>query len=187
MPTLFYMALFGIFLLMIMGIVSNTSENSISAIEGQIFLMNCPLPLNGARPEPTSFVINGLTVTYDILYDNGTDYHVSIFLCSTDPITGNLGVDTEVYTATTSWFDTTTGTLFYASATLTALGQKVIAFLTLFSFILTPANFNVLGFGIGDLSGVALAVVVGVYVIAYVFIAIWIFTMISGAIGSLIP
>ena len=187
MVSLFYMALFGIFMLMIMGIVSNTSQTAIEAVENQIWRINCPLPLNGARPEPSSLDIQGLTLNYTILYDNSTDYHVTVFHCDNDPITGGLRANFEVYTATTSWFDTTTGTLFYASATITQLGQKVVAFLTLFSFILTPANFEILGYTIGDLTGAGLAVVVGIYIVAYVFIAIWIFTEIAGAIGGLKP
>jgi hypothetical protein len=185
MVTLFYLALFGILMLMIMGIISNTSQTAISAVENQIYLMNCPLPLNGARIEPASLAFNGLTLNYTVLYDNSTDYHVTIFLCRI--VDGEMNANTEVYTATTSWFDTTTGTLFYASATLTALGQKIVAFLTLFAFILTPANFEVLGYGIGDLTGSALAVVVGVYLISYVFIGIWVFTTIAGAIGGFKP
>jgi len=185
MVTLFYLALFGIFMLFIMGIVSNSSQQSIVGVENQIWLMNCPLPLNGAIG--TLDQINGLTVNYTTLYDNSTDYHVTVFLCDIDPITGGLQANTEVYTATTSWFDTTTGTLFYASATLTALAQKAVAFFTLLSFLLTPANFNVLGYGIGDLSGASLAVVVGIYLVSYVFIAVWIFTTIMGAIGGFKP
>jgi hypothetical protein len=187
MATLFYMALFGILLLFIMGIVSNSSQTSISRVEDQIYLMNCPLPLNGARPDPASLDIVGLTVNYTTLYDNSTDYHVTVFHCFIDPNTGAFSVNDEVYTATTSWFDTTTGTLFYASSTITALGQKAVAFLILLSFVLTPANFNVLGYGLDDLSGSALAVVVGVYLIAYVFITIWAYTTIIGAIGGLMP
>lgn len=185
MVSLFSMALFGIFTLMIMGIISNTSQTAITAVENQMFLMNCPLPLNGARPDPSSVQIEGLILTYDTLYDNSTDYHVTVFHCRI--VDGEPNANTEVYTATTSWFDTTTGTLFYASATLTALGQKIVAFLTLFAFILTPANFEILGFGLADMSGAALAVIVGIYLISYVFVGIWVFTTISGAIGGFKP
>lgn len=187
MVSLFSMALFGMFMLMIMGIISNTSQTAIEAVETQIFLINCPLPLNGARADPSSIQVVGLTLNYTILYDNSTDYHVTIFHCGTDPITGDLNASMEVYTATTSWFDTTTGTLFYASSVLTQFGQKIVAFLTLFSFILTPANFEVMGFGIADLSGSALAVVVGVYIVSYVFLIVWIFTTLAGAIGGFKP
>ena len=186
MATLFYMALFGIFTLFIMGIVSNASQTSIANVENQIFLMNCPLPLNGAIG--TLDTINGLTVNYTITYDNDTsDYNITVFICSIDEITGAFTVNTEIYTSGTDWFSSTTGTLFYASATITAMIGKVVAFLTLISFVLTPANFNVLGYGLGDLSGSALAVVVGIYLVSYVFIGIWVFTTVAGAIGGLIP
>jgi hypothetical protein len=186
MPTLFYMALFGIFLLIIMGIVSNTSQTAIESVENQIFLMNCPLPLNGAIGTLDQIV--GLTVNYTTVYDNDTsDYNITVFICSIDSITGAFTANTEVYTSGTDWFSSTTGTLFYASATLTALVTKGVAFLTLFSFILTPANFSILGYGIGDLTGASLAVVVGVYIVAYVFIGIWIFSTVAGALGGFKP
>lgn len=186
MVTLFYLALFGILMLFIMGIVSNASQPSIERIENQVYLMNCPLPLNGAIG--TLDEIDGLTVNYTTTYDNDTsDYHITVFICFIDPITGALSANTEVYTSGTDWFSSTTGTLFYASSTITALAQKAVAFLTLFTFILTPANFEILGFGIGSLSGEALAIVVGIYIISYVFIGVWIFTTITGALGGLIP
>lgn len=186
MVSLFSMALFGIFTLMIMGIISNTSMTAINAVENQIFMINCPLPLNGAIGVLDQ--INGLTVNYTITYDNDTsDYHITVFICSIDEITGNLTANTEIYTSGTDWFSSTTGTLFYASATITAIVSKIVAFLTLFSFILTPANFEIMGFGIADMSGIALAVIVGLYIVCYVFIGIWVFTQISGAIGGLLP
>lgn len=187
MVSLIGLALFGILMLMIMALISNSSEGSMERVENEIYLMNCPLPLNGARPNPTSLDIEGLTVTYDTLYDNSTDYHVTVFICRIDPITGEKTVSDEVYTATTNWFDTTTGTLFYASSVISSLGEKAVHFLTLLSFIITPANFEIMGYTLDDLSGIALGVVIGLYVISYVFIAIWIFTMVVGSLGGLKP
>jgi hypothetical protein len=183
MVSLFSMALFGMFMLIIMGIVSNTSETAIEAVENQIFLINCPMPLNGALATLDS--INGLTVNYTIVYDNDTsDYHITLFICTIDTITGNFTVNTEVYTSGTDWFSSTTGTLFYLSAGITSLLEKVIAFLTLFSFILTPANFSVMGFGLADMSGTALMLIVAVYIVSYVFIVTWMWVTFNPFKGS---
>lgn len=183
---LFSMALFGIFVLMIMSIISNTSQTAVSAVEDQIFLMNCPLPINGGIA--TLDEITGLTVNYTTVYDNDTsDYHITLFICTIDPITGAFTVNTEIYSSGTDWFSSTTGTLFYVSTAITQVFGKIINVLTIFSFILTPANFSIMGFGLSDLSGTALALVVGVYVVCYVFIAIWIFTTILGSLGGLKP
>lgn len=183
MVSLFSMALFGIFTLIVMGIVSNTSQTAITAVENQIFLINCPMPLNGAIG--TLDQIDGLTVNYTIVHDNDTsDYHITVFICYIDSITGNLSANTEIYTSGTDWFSSTTGTLFYLSAGITSLLGKVVSFLTIFSFILTPANFEVLGYTLDDLSGISVMVVVGLYITAYVFIVVWLWVTFNPFKGS---
>lgn len=169
---------------MVMALISNSSEGSIHRVENEIYLMNCPLPLNGAYP--TNLDIVGLTVNYTTIYDNSTEYNVTVFKCDINEF-GEPRIGAEVYTATADWFNTTTGTLFYASSTITALGQKAVHFLALLSFIITPANFEIMGYTLDDLSGLALGVVIGLYVISYVFIAVWIFTIVMGSLGGLKP
>lgn len=183
MATLFYMALFGIFLLVVMGIISNTSQTAITAVENQIFLINCPMPLNGAIGVLDT--IEGLTVNYTVTYDNDTsDYHITVFFCSIDSITGALTANTEVYTSGNDWFNSTVGTLFYFSSGITQGLSKIVSFLTIFAFILTPANFEILGFGIGDLSGASLMVLVGIYIVSYVFIVAWLWVTFNPFKGS---
>jgi hypothetical protein len=51
----------------------------------------------------------------------------------------------------------------------------------------TPANFEIMGYTLDDLSGLALGIIIGLYVISYVFIAVWIFTIVMGSLGGLKP
>lgn len=173
MINLFNMAVTSMFILVIMGIISNTNNKAFTEVENQIFLMNCPYPLTGAIANNTN--IDGLTVTYDIVYDNSTeDYHLTIFHCEvTDPNTPLYAVSTEVLTTSNDWFNVGTSYFAYAMQYIQSFAQKAIGGLTLFSFILTPANFSILGYTLADLGGIALATVVMLYLFSYAMIITW--------------
>jgi hypothetical protein len=179
MVSLFSLAVVGIFILIIMGIVSNTSENSFTRIEDQIYLMDCPYPIYEGVAENLDIV--GLTVNYTIAHDRdingnttsvdadkvGTSFECSIVSLGLKSVTSS----THQYAVTTFGFNW--GYVGFLADSLTTTILKVQSFLTLFSFILSPANFGVLGYSLTDLSGIALMVVVGVYIVAYVFVATW--------------
>ena len=180
---LFNMALVGAIILVIMALVSNTSQTAIENVENQIFLMNCPYPINAGRANNTN--IDGLTVNYTLWKDSSSDdYHITTFECTIDPITGNKGASTTVYETANNWFTASTGFLFYVMEGLFAVAGQIQAFLTLFSFILTPANFEILGYTLADLSGVAVAFVVGVYLFSYVFLVAWLYVTFNPFKGS---
>jgi hypothetical protein len=179
MVTLFYMALIGIFILIIMGIVSNTSEDSFTRVEDQIFLMNCPYPLYEGVAENLS--IEGLVLNYTIAHNR--DINGNTTTTDSDKVGGSFechlngtglkgaSFSTHQYAITTFGFNW--GYVGFLADSLTTTIVKVQSFLILFSFILTPANFGVLGYGLDDLSGASLMVVVGVYIVSYVFVATW--------------
>lgn len=175
MINLFHLAIVGMFILVIMGIVSNTNDKAFTEIENQIFLMNCPYPINGGTASNVN--IEGLTVTYDLVYDNSTsDYHLTIFECTiTDPDTPLYAVNTIVLSTTNNWFDVAGSYLAYIMNYIFAVSKQIQGALTLFSFILTPANFSILGFTLNDLSGSAVAVVVMLYLFAYAMIVTWLY------------
>lgn len=173
---LFSLAITGMLILMIMGIVSNTNPTAFTAVENQIFLMNCPYPINGGIAENTN--IDGLIVTYDLVRDadNSTTYHLTIFSCSIiDPDIPTYNAGTTVYETNNNWFDVGTSYLAYIMNYIFAFTSQIQGALTLFSFILTPANFEILGYTLDDLSGVAVMVVVGLYLFSYSMIVSWLY------------
>lgn len=175
MMSLFHMAIIAMFILVMMGIVSNTNETAFTAVENQIFLMNCPYPINGGIANNTN--IEGLTVTYDLIRDNSTeDYHLTLFNCEvTDPDIPLYGASTTVLTTSNDWFNVGQSYLAYAMNYIFAFSAQIQGALTLFSFILTPANFEILGYTLDDLSGIAFAVVVMLYLFSYSMIVAWLY------------
>lgn len=86
MVSLIYLALFGMFMLIIMSIVSNSGETSIVNIENQLFLFNCPSPIfngvvNATDPGTT---IEGFAVVWDsdaVIYSSGNNATGTFFNC----------------------------------------------------------------------------------------------------------
>lgn len=185
MVTLFHMALVGIFILIIMGIVSNTNQTAFTTVENEIFLMNCPYPINGGRANNTNIV--GLTVNYTLWRDTSNgDYHLTLFDCVIDPLSAppHRGVSVTVLTTANNWFNVAGSYLAYTMNGIFAVASQIQHLLVLFSFILTPANFAILGYTLDDLSGSALMVVVSVYIFAYTMIGSWLFITFNPFKGS---
>lgn len=174
--SLFHFAIVGMFILVIMGIISNTNERSFTQIENQIFLMNCPYPINGGTA--TNINIDGLTANYTLVRDasNSTNYHLTVFNCEvTDPDIPTYSANIIVYETANNWFDVGTSYLAYIMNYIFSFTKQIQGALTLFSFILTPANFEILGFTLNDLSGVAVAIVVILYLFSYAMIVAWLY------------
>lgn len=175
MTNLFTLAIVSMFILVIMGIISNTNDTAFTAVENQIFLMNCPYPINGGIANNTN--IEGLTVTYDLIRDNSTsDYHLTLFDCSvTDPDIPTYSATTTVLTTANDWFNAGANNIIYIMNYIFSFSHQIQGALTLFSFILTPANFEILGYTLDDLSGIAVAVVVMLYLFSYAMIVAWLY------------
>lgn len=169
-------AIIGIFILLIMAIVSNSGQSSITRIENQLYLINCPAPLYDAVASNT--VIEGFAVNYTVAYgagsQNGTNTFNTIFECAIDSITGNKQVftiikeyDPSVWGSfTLQWFD-------YAGDWLSTQVLKIGNYGILISYIMTPANFDILGFTLNDLNVVGLAIIIGLYIFAYIPIIVF--------------
>jgi hypothetical protein len=158
--------------------ISNSSSTGLEKIEIQILKLACPLPLNGAVAENAT--ASGTKISYDIAYDtSSSDYHVTVFTC----VDGNEGLDlpsapqvnTIVYTTANNWFNIGLGYLFYISEVISNIVQKILAVFTLMSYILTPINFNILGYTIEDIGGLALMFVIGVYIFCYIGIGVFLY------------
>jgi hypothetical protein len=182
--------LIGLFILIIMAVVSNSGSSSIDRIELQIFLINCPAPIyHGVA---TDLNINGLSVNYTITqtnYSGTSSFNGTYFDC----YDANAGIsDTPAPTVTAvikeygaTAFDTIPfGWLGYLADYLTHGFQQGQALVTLLFYFATPANFSVLGFDLNDLSGIPLFIIISLYVFAYVPIALFAYKSISPFVGG---
>lgn len=179
-----YLAVFGMFLLVVMSLVSNSGEQSIDNIEEQMYLLNCPDPIyDGVATLQT---IEGFRVNYTTSFGNTTEGDGTFFICSIDDITGNFQASTVIKPyGSASFFDVIPiGWLGYVSDWISNQLQKVQAFFTLLTFVLIPVNFSILGYTLADLSGVALMVVIALYAFAYIFIGAWLYKTISPFAGG---
>lgn len=183
MVDLMHLGMFAIIFLALLGIVSNSSESSLLHIEQQMFLMNCPFPIyNG---EATVNSIDGYTVNYTVSKSNliKNNFNGTRFDCTIDPLSGppQIGVSTAIlqYGASTFWGTIPYGWIGYLSDTLGNLLDRMQAMFTIVGFFITPSNFNILGYTLGDLSGMALFVIVAVYAMCYIFIGIMIYKIVS--------
>jgi hypothetical protein len=76
------------------------------------------------------------------------------------------------------------GVMFFIGDWISELvGNKLASLFTLLYFFITPANFNIQGFTISDLSGVALMLVIGAYGISYLLIGVLAYKIISPFTG----
>lgn len=107
-------------------------------------ILNCPYPVNSGVATLSVVQSNfPPVVNYTVVNDasNSTDYHVTLFICGADTVTGNPTVSIDVYTATSNWFDVTQGFFFYLSESIEAFFAKIIAVGNLLYLILTaPAQ-----------------------------------------------
>lgn len=177
------MAMFGLAFIIIMGFVSNTSNDSIVAVNDQMFLLNCPSPIfNG---EATDFEFNEFILNYNVTYNVGNSTG-TFFICSLDMLSTphyNVQVIQPAYGETAFDF-IPTGWLRFIADWLTSELQKLVALGTLIAFYITPANFNIGGFTIADLGGLGVMFVISIYVISYVSIFALAYKLISPFGGS---
>lgn len=140
-----------------------------------MYLMNCPLPVY--QGNVTNLNIDGFSVTYNVTYSSSNSTG-SLFECYT---TGNLfGVNEIVkdYGAT-AFGAIPYGWLGYTADSLTILFQRVQALFTLISFFISPTNFNILGYTIADISGIALMFVIAIYALCYISVGAWLYKTFS--------
>lgn len=148
--------------------------SSLESIEAKQVQLNCPYPVN------SGVATLGVTqdfpdINYTIVYDGDSDdYHVTIFDCAPDSVTGAPSVVTNVYIAdtTNSWFDITnraSGYMFYISQAITSFFQKITAFGSLGYVLMFP---------VAEVSG--LAFFAYIQIVLYGFVAFGLFMVIRG-------
>ena len=185
--------LIGLFILIIMAVVSNSGASAIDRIELQIFLMNCPAPIY--HGEVSNLNTNGLAVNYTVNYgpteqDFQNTFNGTYFNC----YDGNEGIEgldpAPTVTAIKKAYGDTlfgfipVGWLGYISDYLVHVFQSAQAFIVMMGYFMTPANFSVLGFDLNDLTGITLFIVIALYVFAYVPIVLFAYKAISPFVGG---
>ena len=182
----------GVLTLMVMGVISNSGHTSAENFQDQMYLMNCPLPIYDGVATLQS--VDDFSLNYTVAYGSGAssggvaqNFNGTYFECSvTNHLNGGNTIIKE-YGATTLFGTIPYGYLGYIADWITAQFQHIQAFFTMVAFLLTPVNFDVFGYTISDLSGVALMVVIGVYILAYIGIAIFPLSIVIGMIGAFKP
>ena len=176
---------------MLFAVISNTSSIGQDNIEFQMFLMNCPYPVYNALPMLDVDPIDGFTVIYTMNYSIAHVNKVSVFECFDSnaglPLPRAPTVNLIVYEPTESFFtafDNAFAWIGYIYNLFTALFQKATALLTLVGYIVTPINFNILGYGISDISGTGLLFIIFLYAFCYISIGVWLYKVIMPFGGS---
>ena len=163
-------------MLMVLAIVSNTSEDSINNIEDQMFLANCPLPIFDQVATANDIV--GFAVNYTVTFGNGTDTDGSFFECTAEDGLFGVSVTVKEYGATL-FSAIPIGWLGYLADSITVLFERLYAVFTLITYFVTPANFNILGYGLADVDGIALMLIIGIYALCYIAVGVWIYKTVS--------
>lgn len=182
--------LFAIIFLGILGIVANTGQTAVANITVALFKMNCPLPIfEGVASNVT---LSSSTITYNVIHGrdiNGNpttdpqDMVGTYFDCQENMNLPNLSTIIKEYGSVQAFTAFPYGWFGYVADLLTVLFDKIQNTFVLLYFFLTPANFDIFGFTIADLSGIALMFVIMIYAICYLFIGILAWKMISPFAG----
>ncbi len=182
--------LVGIFIIIILGIVGNTGQSSILNIQDQLFLINCPDPI--FEGVATNVTISGFAVFYTITHDrdingnftsNDQDKVGTEFDCTVTNHLFGVSTSTREYGATLfsvinyGWFG-------YVADWLSHTLEKASSLFVLIAYFVTPSNFDIMGFTLDDLEGIALIIILGVYVFCYIPIAIFVYKAISPFVGG---
>lgn len=168
------MAVFSIILLAIISVVSNSGATATNNINDQFDRLSCPMPaISGLWNNTGTIELSGATYNYPSVSNQ------TLTLTCTEVHTLD-GFDYAYGSPTVAF----AGSMFFIGDWISELiVNKLGAFFTILFYILTPANFEVLGFTIADLSGFALMAVIGLYAIAYIFIGVFIYKTISPFAG----
>lgn len=170
-----------IIFLAIISIVSNSSATATANIDEQFDRLSCPMPaISGLWNNTGTITLTNATYNWENA-GGGSGAQPPATLTCTEVHTPQ-GIDyfygaSFVSPAVIGW------AYFLGDWISELVFNKVSAFLTILFYILTPANFNVLGFTIADLSGFALMAIIGLYAISYIIIGVFIYKTISPFTG----
>lgn len=175
-------AIFGFLIIAVFAIISNSGQTGTANISNRFEELNCPMPeASGLWSQPAS---NGLGDNSTFLQRNGETYNVPSDTNSTLTLTC-----TPVHTAAGVNYafgrglGVAIGVFYYINDYISEFFFKAGALLQLIAYILSPINFDIMGFTIADLDGISLMVVIGLYIFAYIPIGIFIYKAITPFAG----
>lgn len=164
------MGVFGMLFLAVLAIIGNSGSTAINNITTQFNRLACPMPSQ-----------TGLWNASGVIQYSGATYNYPSVSNQTLTLTC-----TEVHTLDSFDYAYGSPTLsfagfgFYIGDWISELlANKLSALGTLLYFFVTPANFDILGFTIADLTGIALMTVISLYAICYIFIGAMAYKIIS--------
>lgn len=153
--------------LAVLAMVSNTSATSISNIQTQFNRISCPAPaFSGLWNNTGTIEYSGATYNYPNVSNQTLTLTCTSFH-TPDGQDYNMGCPACV------------GWVVFVPDWLGSLADRVQGFFTIVYFILTPANFNILGYTIADLAGIALMFLIGVYAFCYIAIGAMLYKILS--------
>lgn len=139
----------------------------------------------------TSLGINGLALNYTVDYGASTQgysssFNGTFFECTFDPLSAppGLGANTKIKEYGYTTLGIPVGWFGYIGDWFSHGFSQLQALTTLISYFLTPANFDVLGYTLADLTGVGVMLLIGMYVFCYVPIVIFVYKAISPLAGG---
>lgn len=154
----------------VLSIVSNTAPTSISNIQEQFDRISCPMPSNTGLWNNT-----GTLVFANATYNYPNVGNKTLTLTCTEVHT--LNDFDYAYGSPTLAF---AGFGFYIGDWISELlANKLTAFFTILFYILTPANFNILGYTLADIGGIALMFIITIYAVCYIAIGAMVYKIIS--------
>lgn len=173
---------FGFLLIAIMAVISNTGATATANIGTRFEELGCPMPSqSGLWSDPAS---NGQGTNSTFLQYSGFTYNYA-------------NVSSQVLTLTCTPVHTmdgldycfgcpappAVGVLIFIGDYVSEFFFKAGAFFQLIGYILSPINFEIMGFTIADLDGLSLMVVIGLYIFAYIPIGLFIYKAITPFAG----
>lgn len=154
--------------------MNNVSPIGQTAIQNQINIMSCQLPI---REGVYSLITDQITHSKDIngnTTSNTEDMVGTFFDCYPDPVTGAPTISTIIKQYSANCYSVIPcGWFGFASDYMTVLGQKATALSIIVLYFVTPINFNILGYDISDIGGVGLIFVSFFYAFAYLGIGLF--------------
>lgn len=175
-------SVFGFMIIAVFAIVSNTGATATANIGARFEEIGCPMPeQSGLWSDPAS---NGQGVNSTLLQRDGFTYNY--------PNSGNQTLTltcTPVHTMNGLDYcfgcpsPPAVGVLIFIGDYISEFFFKASAFFQIIGYILTPINFDIMGFTIADLDGISLMIVIGLYIFAYIPIGIFLYKAISPFAG----
>lgn len=161
---------------MVMAMVSNSGQTAIGNIQQQFDRISCPMPAFSGLWNDTSTVASGVLNYTGKTYNYPNVSNQTLTLTCTDFHTAD-GQDYDMgCPACVGW-------VVFIPDWFASLTDHILGVFTIIAFMLSPINFDVLGYTIDDLSGLSLMFVIGLYIFAYIPIGIFLYKALSPFTG----